>query len=160
MGAHCRLLLLEATQRLLASFLKRIAAARGHTEIVGSLLEKGADINAVWGEHGTVLEIATKHGHNKIVPMLLERRARYLAAVLGICWATGQLLKYFVTRSAFSMSNYRKVGPGKAVAKYCKIQHSYVILCSGAEITVYGHVRPEGQRRLMHELLKIWGAHL
>jgi hypothetical protein len=44
--------------------------------------------------------------------------------VLGICWATGQLLKYLVTRLAFSLSNYRKVGqtwPGKAVAKYFEI---------------------------------------
>jgi hypothetical protein len=41
MGAYCRLLLLEATQ------------------IIGSLLEKGADINAAWGAHGTVLEITT-----------------------------------------------------------------------------------------------------
>ncbi|KAF7343797.1 NACHT and ankyrin domain protein [Mycena sanguinolenta] len=75
MGLHCRLLLLEAIQRLLAYFLQRAAAANGNTEIVHLFLDKGAEINAGGGEYGSALQAAAANDHTEIVSMLLAKGA-------------------------------------------------------------------------------------
>jgi ankyrin repeat protein len=46
------------------------AAARGYTEIVDILLEKGADVNAAGGENGSRLQAAATGGHTEIVGIL------------------------------------------------------------------------------------------
>ncbi|KAJ6485270.1 ankyrin repeat-containing domain protein [Mycena vulgaris] len=56
------------------------AAARGHTEIVSILLEKGADVNAAGGRYGSSLQAAAAGGHTEIVSILLEKGADVNAA--------------------------------------------------------------------------------
>jgi ankyrin repeat protein len=57
------------------------AAAQGHTEIVGILLEKGADINAAGGRYGSSLQAAAAEGHTEIISILLDKGADTIAAV-------------------------------------------------------------------------------
>jgi ankyrin repeat protein len=52
------------------------AAQEGHTEIVGILLDKGADVNAAGGFYGSSLQAAVQEGHTEIVSMLMEWGAR------------------------------------------------------------------------------------
>ena len=51
------------------------AAQRGHVEIVGVLIENGAELNSVT-KFGTPLQIAARGNHVRIVEMLLENGAK------------------------------------------------------------------------------------
>ncbi|KAJ7019611.1 ankyrin repeat-containing domain protein [Mycena alexandri] len=57
-----------------------VASYYGHTEIVGILLEKGADVNAAGGFNGNSLQAAAAQGHIEIVGILLEKGANVHAA--------------------------------------------------------------------------------
>ncbi|KAJ6470172.1 ankyrin repeat-containing domain protein, partial [Mycena vulgaris] len=57
-----------------------VASYYGHTEIVGILLEKGADVNAAGGYYGSSLQAAAAQGHTEIVGILLEKGADVNAA--------------------------------------------------------------------------------
>ncbi|KAJ7456174.1 hypothetical protein FB451DRAFT_1512596 [Mycena latifolia] len=57
-----------------------VASHYGHTEIVGILLEKGANINAAGGGYESSLQAAAAGGHTEIVGLLLEKGADVNAA--------------------------------------------------------------------------------
>ena len=48
---------------------------KGHTEIVGQLLEKRADVEQALASNATPLYIASSKGHSGIVTKLLEEKA-------------------------------------------------------------------------------------
>ena len=52
-----------------------LAAGRGHKEVVGLLLEHGADVNARSPSHETALHVAARRGHKEVVELLLEHGA-------------------------------------------------------------------------------------
>ncbi|KAH6681008.1 ankyrin repeat-containing domain protein [Plectosphaerella plurivora] len=88
------------------------AVARGHKDIVMTLLEKGADINAQGGLYGNALNAAVVKGDEDIVITLLEKganvntqdgllgdalqaaAAKEDAAILGILFQKGANLQY------------------------------------------------------------------
>ncbi|KAJ6542334.1 ankyrin repeat-containing domain protein [Mycena vulgaris] len=81
--------LVETTRFLLegAPFLQHsenpaliVASYYGHMKIVCILLDKGADVNAAWGEYGSSLQAAAIQGHTEIVRILLEKGADVNAA--------------------------------------------------------------------------------
>ncbi|KAG9530703.1 purine and uridine phosphorylase, partial [Aureobasidium melanogenum] len=51
------------------------ASAKGHSNIVLMLLNKGADVNAQSGDSGNALQIASARGHDNIVKTLLDKGA-------------------------------------------------------------------------------------
>jgi ankyrin repeat protein len=51
------------------------ASAEGKTDVVKSLLEKGADINALDGDGWTAMREASRNGHTEVVRLLLEKGA-------------------------------------------------------------------------------------
>ncbi|KAL8869919.1 MAG: hypothetical protein Q9174_003911, partial [Haloplaca sp. 1 TL-2023] len=52
-----------------------IASLNGHDDVVRSLLDKGADIDAVGGKQGTALQVATLEGNKAAVQLLIARKA-------------------------------------------------------------------------------------
>jgi hypothetical protein len=52
---------------------------RGDEQVVRSLLEKGADVNAQGETYGSALQAASYEGHEKVVMMLLEKGSGVLA---------------------------------------------------------------------------------
>ncbi|KAL8647244.1 MAG: hypothetical protein Q9226_006514 [Calogaya cf. arnoldii] len=52
-----------------------IASSKGHAEIVGFLLDKGVNVDAVGGKQGTALQIAALEGHKDIAQLLLSKHA-------------------------------------------------------------------------------------
>ena len=47
----------------------------GYEQIVGLLLDKGAEINAQGGKYSNALQAASVKGHERIVGLLLEKGA-------------------------------------------------------------------------------------
>ncbi|KAJ7235793.1 ankyrin repeat-containing domain protein [Mycena rebaudengoi] len=66
------------------------ASYYGHMTIVCILLEKGANINAAGGFHGSSLQAAASGGHTEIVRILLEKGADDNAAG-GLYWSSLQV---------------------------------------------------------------------
>jgi ankyrin repeat protein len=52
-----------------------LAAKQGHCEMVKTLLDKGADVNAQGGDYGNALQAASAGGHKQAVKMLLDKGA-------------------------------------------------------------------------------------
>jgi hypothetical protein len=52
-----------------------IACKYGSHEVARILLERGADVDAITGTHGSALQAAASGGHERIVELLLERGA-------------------------------------------------------------------------------------
>ncbi|KAJ7038944.1 ankyrin repeat-containing domain protein [Mycena alexandri] len=74
--------LLQGTPSLQHSKDQEITVASycGHEEIVGLLLEKGANVNAAGRYHGSSLQAAAAQGHTELVSLLLEKGADINAA--------------------------------------------------------------------------------
>jgi ankyrin repeat protein len=51
------------------------ASARGHEQVVKTLLDKGAEVNAQGGKYGNALYAASCKGHKQVVKMLLDAGA-------------------------------------------------------------------------------------
>jgi ankyrin repeat protein len=51
------------------------ALSRGHAEVVGLLLDKGADVNAQGGHYGNALRAASDGYHADVVRLLLHKGA-------------------------------------------------------------------------------------
>ncbi|KAL8853671.1 MAG: hypothetical protein Q9221_001482 [Calogaya cf. arnoldii] len=52
-----------------------IASSKGHAQIVGFLLDRGINVDAVGGKQGTALQIAALEGHKGIVQLLVSKHA-------------------------------------------------------------------------------------
>ena len=50
-----------------------IAAWNGHGEMIKTLLDKGAEVNAQGGYHGNALQAASARGHEQVVKILLDK---------------------------------------------------------------------------------------
>ncbi|KAH8823882.1 hypothetical protein DL96DRAFT_1713251 [Flagelloscypha sp. PMI_526] len=72
---ECCQLLVRHGANLEAHCPLQVAALKGNLGIVRFLVEKGADVNAVGGSHGTALHAASFEGKQKIVEFLVERDA-------------------------------------------------------------------------------------
>ncbi|KAJ4341921.1 hypothetical protein N0V95_007106 [Ascochyta clinopodiicola] len=57
------------SQLILVSFF-------GHYQIVGTLLDKGADVNVQGGDYGNALQTASERGHEQVVKLLLNKGAQ------------------------------------------------------------------------------------
>lgn len=52
-----------------------MAVRNGYGQIAKLLLDKGADVNALGGEHGHALQAASESGREQIVKLLLDKGA-------------------------------------------------------------------------------------
>ncbi|XWW92183.1 hypothetical protein V2A60_000106 [Cordyceps javanica] len=73
-GILFKLLRGQGTEKL--SMLSFNTAQTGHREVVETLLEKGARVNAQGGFYGNALQAASPNGHREVVETLLEKGAQ------------------------------------------------------------------------------------
>ena len=78
MTASCKFYLMQGPKSILEAHLKlhcRLASAGLNEDIVRTLSDPGADVNAPRGINGTALEVAVSRGCSKVVEMLLDAGA-------------------------------------------------------------------------------------
>jgi ankyrin repeat protein len=67
-----------------------LAARKGHTEIVGVLLDKGASVDATDICGYTALINSAKNGHTEIVCLLLDRDVNVTECRIGCMYAVAE----------------------------------------------------------------------
>ncbi|KAJ7445338.1 ankyrin repeat-containing domain protein [Mycena latifolia] len=133
------------------------ASSGGHTETVGLLVEKGADVNAQGGYHSNALQAASSGGHTEISRFLLDQGANvnaqggiYGTALQAASWGGHtELVCLLLERGANVNAEAGIYGTALQAASHKGPTEKALLLLMGLDVNLLGvpyvNVPPSGQ---------------